>query len=57
MADPRVKSANVLTAATYCKEELIPRLEAIRQAADQAELDMPSVRWPYPTYAQLMFQV
>ena len=57
MADPRVKSANVLTAATYCKEELIPRLEAIRQAADQAELDMPSARWPYPTYAQLMFQV
>ena len=57
MADPRVKSANVLTAATYCKEELIPRMEAIRQAADQAELDMPSARWPYPTYAQLMFQV
>ena len=51
MADPRVKSANVLTAATYCKEELIPRMEAIRQASDQAELDMPSARWPYPTYA------
>ena len=57
LTDPRTKSPNILTTATYYKDVIIPRMEALRAVVDQAEQNMPVARWPYPSYAELMFRV
>ena len=57
LADPRTKSPNILTTATYYKDGIIPRMESLRAVVDQAEQNMPAARWPFPSYAELMFRV
>ena len=57
LTDPRTKSPNILTTATYYKDIIIPRMESLRAVVDQAEQNMPAARWPFPSYAELMFQV
>ena len=57
LTDPRTKSPNILTTATYYKDGIIPRMESLRAVVDQAEQNMPAARWPFPSYAELMFRV
>ena len=57
LTDPRTKSPNILTTATYYKDIIIPRMESLRAVVDQAEQNMPAARWPFPSYAELMFRV
>ena len=57
LTDPRTKSPNILTTATYYKDIIIPHMESLRAVVDQAEQNMPAARWPFPSYAELMFRV
>ncbi len=57
LADPRTASENVLTAASYYRDTIIPAMEALRAAVDEMEENVSSDYWPYPTYADLMFRV
>ena len=43
--------------AEFCKEKLIPAMETLRTAADEAETNTPADLWCFPTYSELMFSV
>ena len=51
-ADP-----DVLKAAAYYRDHVIPVMETLRTVIDKLEENVSADRWPYPTYAELMFQV
>ncbi len=57
LLDPRASSPNVLTAASYYKDRVIPAMEALRASVDKMEGDVSAGYWPFPTYADLMFRV
>ncbi len=57
LRDPKARSVNILTAATYYKDEVIPAMEALRAVVDGMEVHVSAACWPYPTYADLMFRV
>ncbi len=44
-------------ASFFCKEHLIPAMEQLRAAADEGEKCTPAALWPFPTYAELLFNV
>ncbi|NLE13842.1 MAG: glutamine synthetase type III [Clostridiales bacterium] len=43
--------------ADYCRDEIIPAMEALRETADTLETLTPSTSWPFPTYGDLLFSV
>ncbi len=54
---PQTTSCNVLTVASYYRDTIIPAMDDIRTVIDRLEENVAADYWPYPTYAQLMFQV
>ena len=46
---------NVSASAHYCEDQLIPRMGAVRTAADALEQIVPADQWPLPTYHQMLF--
>lgn len=48
---------NVENCAEFYKSEILPLMEKIRKASDDAESLMPQEAWPYPSYAKLMFDI
>lgn len=57
LTDPKTGDADVLTAATYYKDTIIPIMESLRGAVDEMEANTSADFWPYPTYADLMFKI
>ena len=57
IADPRLNCFNILMADTRYKDEVIPRMDALRETVDAMEELCAADYWPYPTYADLMFRV
>ena len=43
--------------ATYCRDAVIPAMNAVREAADALELITAESYWPLPSYAKLLFEV
>ncbi|MBQ2896998.1 MAG: glutamine synthetase III [Clostridia bacterium] len=43
--------------AALCKDELIPLMNTLRSAADEAELMVSKDYWPFPTYGDLLFSI
>ncbi|MCR4726887.1 MAG: glutamine synthetase III [Clostridia bacterium] len=41
----------------FCKDVLIPEMAAARAVADDLETVVPSEKWPYPSYGDLLFSV
>ncbi len=41
----------------FCKDEILPAMEALRKTADELETITASDFWPYPTYGDLLFGV
>ena len=41
----------------YCKDVLIPEMEKARALADDLETVVPTEKWPYPSYGDLLFSV
>ena len=44
-------------AAHYCRDELLPAMDALRDAADSAETLCPKDLWRVPTYEELLFSI
>ena len=44
-------------ASLIIKDEVLPCMEALRSAADEAETRTDEKYWPYPSYAKLLFSV
>ena len=57
MRDPSSESVNILTAAVHYRDKVLPAMEALRGTVDQMEQRASGACWPYPTYAQLMFNI
>ncbi len=57
----REAAAAVMTdakAQAFCyKDEVMPAMEALRKPADELEMLVDRQDWPFPTYADLMFEV
>lgn len=49
--------SDMLEAANFYHNTILPRMEAIRALADKAEELMPDALLPYPSYEQLLFSV
>ena len=43
--------------ATFCRDEIVPAMRALRTPIDQLELIVDKAIWPVPTYGDLMFEV
>ena len=59
--DAALKSAKVskdaATASAAMRDEVIPAMEALRAAVDEAETLTASDFWPFPTYGDILFSV
>ena len=43
--------------ANYIRDEILPKMSAVRVVADEAETMTDSKFWPFPTYGDLLFGV
>ena len=43
--------------ANYIRDEILPKMSAVRVVADEAETMTDSKFWPFPTYGELLFGV
>ena len=43
--------------AVYCKEEIVPAMEALRAPVDELEMIVDKEMWPMPSYGDLIFEV
>lgn len=46
---------NYQETAQYCRDAVIPAMEALRRPADDLESLVGSKYWPYPTYGEMLF--
>ncbi|MBE6777964.1 MAG: glutamine synthetase type III [Ruminococcaceae bacterium] len=58
----RLAAADALTGdgqmvANFYRDEIIPAMEALRQAADGLEVLVAKDRWPFPSYGDILFSV
>lgn len=44
-------------AAELVRDEILPAMDALRAPVDAAEVVMPKMEWPYPSYGDLLFGV
>ena len=49
--------ADIQGAAEYCKDKVIPAMEALRAAVDEAETCTDRNAWPYPSYSDLLYGI
>jgi len=43
--------------AFYFKDNVVPAMVSLRESADKLEKIVDKQYWPFPTYADLMFEV
>ena len=48
-------SGSVEQHARYFRDQVIPKMAALREAGDKLELVIPSDMWPLPTYREMLF--
>lgn len=48
---------NIQEQANYIRDEILPKMSAVRVVADEAETMTDSKFWPFPTYGDLLFGV
>ncbi|MDD7417751.1 MAG: glutamine synthetase III [Treponemataceae bacterium] len=51
------KISDMTERAKYYTKEVIPVMDELRNACDELEKKVPSKYWPFPTYADILFQV
>ena len=49
--------SDALELANYYNSEIFSDMQALRAVSDELETMMPSEKWPYPSYAELLFSV
>ena len=48
---------SIIPASCYIKDSILPKMETLRAAADEAETLTSEKYWPFPTYDKLLFGV
>jgi glutamine synthetase len=48
---------DLLKQAKYYRDQVLPKMEKVREAADALESKVDASFWPFPTYADLLFKV
>ena len=51
------KIGDVTEAAYFIRDEVLPKMDALRAPADEAERFTAAEYWPFPTYGDLLFGV
>ena len=51
------KGACTACEAKYYREVVFSAMEALRAVVDETELMMPTAKWPYPSYGEMLFSV
>ena len=51
------KIGDVTEAACFIRDEVLPKMDALRAPADEAERFTAAEYWPFPTYGDLLFGV
>ncbi len=51
------RAADVTAESRAIRDGLLPRMEALRAAADEAERLTAAAYWPYPSYSELLYSV
>ncbi|HPU18126.1 MAG TPA: hypothetical protein PLZ27_05610, partial [Bacillota bacterium] len=51
------ESSNISELSCAFRDEVLPAMQALRIAADEAESVTAEKFWPYPTYGDLLFSV
>ena len=51
------KIGDVTEAAHFIRDEVLPKMDALRAPADEAERFTAAEYWPFPTYGDLLFGV
>ncbi len=49
------EDGDVLDAATYVRDTVVPAMEAVREVADRLERIVPDNLWPLPKYSEILF--
>lgn len=55
MAEP--SNSPVITRAKYFRNEVLPKMNILREIADKLEVIVGQQNWPFPTYSQILFYV
>ena len=50
-------AADIISEGYMIRDELLPRMSALREPCDEAELIVAKKYWPFPTYGELLFGV
>ena len=48
---------DIIQAAEFIRDSILPKMDALRTAADKAEVITSESYWPFPTYDKLLFGV
>ena len=51
------KIDNAIDSSAFVRDELLPKMDALREPADKAEQITSEEYWPFPTYDKLLFGV
>ena len=43
--------------AVYCREAIVPAMEALRRPVDELEMIVDKEMWPMPSYGDMIFEV
>ena len=43
--------------AVFCREKMVPAMEALREPVDELEMIVDKEMWPMPSYGDLVFEV
>ena len=49
--------ADIIEASEFVRDSILPKMDALREAADKAETFTAEDYWPFPTYDKLLFGV
>ena len=48
---------DVTSQAYFIRDEVLPKMDALRVPCDEAETTSAAKYWPFPTYGELLFSV
>ena len=52
--DVHSSNSNIMRQCSYCRDQVVPAMEALREVGDELERRVESELWPMPVYSQLL---
>ena len=54
---PNASGSSFGVTKVHTRDEVLPAMRSLREAADAMEVRMPANAWPFPSYGELLFSV